>query len=58
MTDSMEQGPSWEANIHSARQEIPAFVGSEVSLLCSQGPYVGPCPEPDESSSFLLALFP
>jgi hypothetical protein len=29
----------------------------EESLLCSQKPYTGPCPEPDESSPYHPILF-
>jgi hypothetical protein len=37
----MEQSPSWEANSHSAGQEIPHL------LPCSQEPAAGSYPEPD-----------
>jgi hypothetical protein len=57
----MEQSTSWEANSHSASQEIkkfPAFYGNWSSLLCSQEPATGPYPEPYESNPHLPILFP
>jgi hypothetical protein len=59
LTNSMEQNPSWQANSHSATQEIPRpFMEPEGSLPCSQQPATDPYPEPDESSSHLPTLFP
>jgi hypothetical protein len=44
----MEQSPSWEANSHSANQDIRRFfIEPEGSLPCSQEPAIGSCPEPD-----------
>jgi hypothetical protein len=38
----MEQSPSWDANSHSASQEIPRLKEPEGSLPCSQKPAAGP----------------
>jgi len=46
----MEQSHSWEANRHSATQEIPSLMEPERSLLCSQEFASDPYPEPDEFS--------
>jgi hypothetical protein len=55
----MEQGASWEADSHSAGQEIPQpFTEPEGSLPCSQEPATGSFPEPDEFSPHLATLFP
>jgi hypothetical protein len=40
----MESGPSWEADSHSASQEVPLFKDHEGSLSCSQEPATGPYP--------------
>jgi hypothetical protein len=37
-TNSMEQRASWEANSHSASQEIPPFMELEGSSPCSEEP--------------------
>jgi hypothetical protein len=42
---------------HSARQEI-SFMEHIGSLLCSQEPATGTCPDPDASSPQLLTHFP
>jgi len=55
-TNYMEQRPSWEADSHSASQDIPEFYGGQ--LPCSQGPTTGPYSEPDASSPHLPTLFP
>jgi hypothetical protein len=55
----MEQRPPWEAISHSASQEIPPpFMETEGSSPYSQEPDTGPYPEPDDSSSQILTLFP
>jgi len=46
----MERSPSWEANSHSASQEIPFLLEPEGLLRRSKQPALGPSPEPDESS--------
>jgi hypothetical protein len=46
----MEQSP-WEANSHSASQEIPW-------LPCSQDSATGPYPNLDASSPYFPTLFP
>jgi hypothetical protein len=48
----MEHSPFWEANAHSATQEIPHL------LPWSQGPITGRYPEADESSPHPPTLFP
>jgi len=45
----MEQCPSWEANSHSASQEI---------LHLFRGPATGMYPEPDASTPHLTILLP
>jgi hypothetical protein len=55
----MEQSQYWEANSHSATQDIPLrFLETEGSLPRSQETATGPNPEPDAYSSNLLTLFP
>jgi hypothetical protein len=55
----MEQIPFWEADSHSASQQIPPpFMEPIVSLPCSQEPATGPYPEPVASSPHLPILFP
>lgn len=41
-TNSMEQGPSWEACNHSTSQKSPAFIELKGSVLYSQKPATGP----------------
>jgi hypothetical protein len=48
--NSMEQGPYWEADSRSVKQEILSFIESESSLLCPQEPATGLCLERDDSS--------
>jgi hypothetical protein len=48
----MGQTHSWEAEL--MKKSIPPFIGSEVSLPCSQDPATGLYPEPDETSMYLL----
>jgi hypothetical protein len=56
--NSMEQSPSWEANSHSAVQEITYFfMEPKGPLSYSQEPTTGPYPETDESSPELPTLF-
>jgi len=50
----MGQSPLWEANSHSASQEIPCVLWNS----CSQQPTTGPYPQPYASSSQLPNLFP
>jgi hypothetical protein len=54
----MEQSPSWEANSHSASQEILRFMETKGSLPCSQELATGLHPEPDESNPHLRTLLP
>jgi hypothetical protein len=59
LTDYMEQSPSWEADNHSASQEIPRRVMEpEDSLPCSQNPATGACPEPDAYRLHIHTPFP
>jgi hypothetical protein len=54
---SVEQNPSWEANSHSASQEITLpFMEPQRSLPCSLETAISPHPEPDESSPHHLTL--
>jgi hypothetical protein len=58
-TNCTEQSPSWEANSHSASQEISRLLWNpKVFLPGSQEPAKGPCPEQDESSPHLRNYFP
>jgi hypothetical protein len=58
LTNSMEQGPSWEAYSHSGNliNALP-FMELEGSLLSSKEPANSPYPEPDESSPHPQILF-
>jgi len=55
--NTMEQGPSWEANSHSDNHENPPSMEHEVSLSCSQKPATGPYPEQDASNVQFPNLF-
>jgi hypothetical protein len=48
----MELSRSWEAANCAATQEIQSqhFIKPEGSLPCSQEPFTGPYPEPDQSN--------
>jgi hypothetical protein len=54
----MQHSFSWEANSHSASQEIPRFMEPKGSLPRSQQPATGLYLEPDESNPHLPTLFP
>jgi hypothetical protein len=43
----MEQSPSWEANSHSASQEIPRFYGARRFITVFTRAATGPYSEPD-----------
>jgi len=49
-TNPMEQSPSWEANSHSASQEILHLFCSLKFIPSSQEPATGSYPEPDISN--------
>jgi hypothetical protein len=51
-TNYTEQISSWEANSHSAGQQILHL------LPCTLQPAIDPYPEPDESTLHLPTLFP
>jgi hypothetical protein len=54
----MAQRPFWEANSHSASQEILRLLWSKEGLLpCSQKPTNGLNQEPDESIPHFSILF-
>jgi hypothetical protein len=54
----MEPSPSWEANSHSASQEIlPTFyVTRKFITVFTRTQHTGPHPEPDESNPQLPTL--
>jgi hypothetical protein len=48
LTNSMEQSPSWEANSHSASQEIPSLLRNQkVHYRVDKSPTTGPYPAAD-----------
>jgi len=53
----MEQSPSWEANSHSASQEIPHLLRNLVVHYRVQRAHHCPYPEPDESSAHFPTIF-
>jgi len=57
VTNSFEQGSSWEANNHSASQEI-SYLLCHLKVPWSQEPTNGPYPEPDASNSQFPPYFP
>jgi len=57
-SNSVQQGPSWEAVSHSAGQEIPHLLQNrKVHYRVQKRPATGPCIELDESTAHLLTLF-
>jgi hypothetical protein len=52
----MKQSSPWEADSHSASQEIP--YGTQKFIILSQEPAAGLHPKPGASSPQFLTLFP
>ena len=53
---SMEQGPSWEANIFSACQESPSFYGTR-RFITAFTAFSNTCPYPEPARSSLWSHF-
>jgi hypothetical protein len=54
----MEQSPSWEANIHSASQEIPRLLLNKIFITVFTRAHNFSYPETDASNPQLPTLFP
>jgi hypothetical protein len=57
LTNSMEEGPSWEPSSYSADQEIPCLLSNLKVHYCVHKSTIVPYPKPIESSSHSHTLF-